>query len=125
MERQSGAVIGAILLLGLGGGIASAQPAGEGTRLNFEAADTDGDGYVSEAEIAVDMAAAFNALDKDHDRFLEPEELEGAGSTAVAPVDADKATAEHDHGVLTLRLPKAEAARPRQIKVGSTAGTGK
>ena len=37
--------------------------------------------------------------------------------TLTVPVDADRATAEHDHGVLTLRLPKAESARPKQIKV--------
>jgi HSP20 family protein len=34
-------------------------------------------------------------------------------------VDADRAEAEVEHGVLRLRLPKAEAARPRQIKVRS------
>lgn len=34
------------------------------------------------------------------------------------PVNADKANAQFEHGVLTLTLPKAEAARPKQIKVG-------
>lgn len=38
--------------------------------------------------------------------------------TLSVPVDADRASAEHDHGVLRLTLPKAESARPRQIKVG-------
>ena len=37
------------------------------------------------------------------------------------PVDSDKADAEYDHGVLTLRLPKAEASKPRQIKIGGEA----
>ena len=36
-----------------------------------------------------------------------------------APVDADKARAQFEHGVLTLTLPKAEAARPKQIKIGT------
>jgi HSP20 family protein len=36
-----------------------------------------------------------------------------------APVDSDKAQADFEHGVLTLKLPKSEAAKPRQIKVGS------
>lgn len=35
------------------------------------------------------------------------------------PVDADRAVAEHNHGVLRLTLPKAESARPKQIKVGA------
>jgi len=43
-------------------------------------------------------------------------------SVALAsPVNADKAQAHFDHGVLTLTLPKAEQAKPRQIKIsGST-----
>ncbi len=40
--------------------------------------------------------------------------------TLSAPVDSDKAQAEFEHGVLTLRLPKSESARPRQIKVGAS-----
>ena len=34
-------------------------------------------------------------------------------------VDADKAEASFENGVLHLTLPKAEAIRPKQIKVGS------
>jgi HSP20 family protein len=37
------------------------------------------------------------------------------------PVDSDKAQAEFENGVLTLTLPKSEAAKPRQIKVGCAA----
>ena len=33
------------------------------------------------------------------------------------PVEADKAEAHFDNGLLTLRLPKAEAVKPKQIKV--------
>ena len=33
-------------------------------------------------------------------------------------IDADKAEASFEHGVLTLRLPKAEEAKPRQIPIG-------
>ena len=39
------------------------------------------------------------------------------------PVDPDRAEARHDHGVLTLRLPKAASARPKQIKVGGSTST--
>jgi HSP20 family protein len=39
----------------------------------------------------------------------------------TTPVDSDKAQAHYEHGVLTLTLPKSEAARPRQIKIGGGA----
>jgi HSP20 family molecular chaperone IbpA len=32
-------------------------------------------------------------------------------------IDGEKASADFNAGVLTLRLPKAEAAKPRQIKI--------
>lgn len=35
----------------------------------------------------------------------------------ATPIDSDKAHAAFEHGVLTLTLPKAEQAKPRQIKV--------
>ena len=35
-------------------------------------------------------------------------------------VDSDKAEAKYENGVLSLTLPKAEALRPKQIKVGTT-----
>lgn len=35
------------------------------------------------------------------------------------PVDADHVEADVTNGVLTLRLPKAESARPKQIKINS------
>lgn len=38
----------------------------------------------------------------------------------TTPVDADKAQAQFEHGVLTLRIPKSEAAKPKQIKIGAT-----
>ncbi len=34
-------------------------------------------------------------------------------------IDVDHVETTFENGILTLRLPKAEAARPRQIKVGS------
>jgi HSP20 family protein len=41
--------------------------------------------------------------------------------TLATPVNSEKATADFEHGVLTLTLPKAESAKPRQIKIGGTA----
>ena len=39
--------------------------------------------------------------------------------TLPVSVDSDKAAAKFENGVLSLTLPKAEALRPKQIKVGS------
>ena len=36
-----------------------------------------------------------------------------------APIDAEQVEADISDGVLTLRLPKAESARPKQIKIQS------
>ena len=35
------------------------------------------------------------------------------------PINADKATAQFEDGVLTLTLPKSEQARPKQIKIST------
>jgi len=54
--------------------------------------------------------------------YLFQERLCGAFSrtlTLNVPVDADKAEAVFENGVLTLTLPKAEEIRPRVIKVKS------
>lgn len=40
--------------------------------------------------------------------------------TLSTPVNSEQAQADYEHGVLTLRLPKSEAAKPRQIKIGGT-----
>lgn len=39
--------------------------------------------------------------------------------TLPVSVDSDKAEAKYENGILSLTLPKAEALRPKQIKVGS------
>jgi HSP20 family protein len=44
--------------------------------------------------------------------------------TLPMSVDADKAEAHYENGVLHLRLPKAEALRPKQIKVTGNGGGG-
>jgi HSP20 family protein len=43
--------------------------------------------------------------------------------TLPSNVKADEASADFDNGVLTVTLPKAEAARPRSIQVRSTRST--
>jgi HSP20 family protein len=44
--------------------------------------------------------------------------------TLSTPISADKAQAHFENGVLTLILPKAEEAKPKQIKVTPTAPNG-
>jgi EF hand len=48
---------------------------GMAERFAFEAADTNGDGFVSEAELARDAAAGFSGLDRDRSETLTPQEL--------------------------------------------------
>lgn len=44
--------------------------------------------------------------------------------TLPAGLEPDKATATYEHGMLKLRIPKAEAVKPRQIRITpTTAGT--
>lgn len=38
-------------------------------------------------------------------------------------IEADQVSADYDHGVLTVRLPKKEEARPRRIEVRTSSGT--
>ena len=44
--------------------------------------------------------------------------------TVPRAIDADNALTTVKNGVLTLTLPKSEYAKPKQIKVGSTAHIG-
>jgi HSP20 family protein len=47
----------------------------------------------------------------------------GSVSRAVSlptGLEADKATATFEHGILTLRIPKAESVKPRQIRISPT-----
>jgi HSP20 family protein len=43
--------------------------------------------------------------------------------TLSTPISADKAQANFENGVLTLVLPKAEEAKPKQIKVNGKTGS--
>jgi HSP20 family protein len=44
--------------------------------------------------------------------------------TLSTPISADKAQARFENGVLTLILPKAEEAKPKQIKIKAAIGNG-
>jgi Ca2+-binding EF-hand superfamily protein len=76
-------------------GTAGAQEAGDSMapgfyeRFAFDAADTDGDGFISEAEFARDAAAGFSGLDKDRSETLTPEELGPHDPALFSRVDAN------------------------------------
>jgi HSP20 family protein len=56
----------------------------------------------------------------EKDQYIYQERRAGQFCRQVSlpvSVKTDKAQAEFEHGVLTLRLPKAEAAKPKSIKV--------
>ncbi|HEY6057921.1 MAG TPA: Hsp20/alpha crystallin family protein, partial [Candidatus Limnocylindrales bacterium] len=40
--------------------------------------------------------------------------------TLPSGIQADKATAGFEHGVLTLRIPRAEEVKPRRISISAT-----
>jgi Ca2+-binding EF-hand superfamily protein len=71
--------------------------AGVYERLAFDAADIDGDGFISEAELARDAAAGFSGLDQDRSETLTPEELGPHDPALFSRVDRD------GDGVLTSR----------------------
>ena len=64
--------------------------------LAFDAADTNGDGFVSEAELARDAAVGFASLDKDGSMTLTPQELGPHDPAAFARVD------RNGDGILTF-----------------------
>ena len=55
----------------------------------FDAADTDGDGLISEAELTRDAAAGFSKLDTNRDGELTPEELGPHDPALFQKVDTD------------------------------------
>lgn len=71
------------------------------------------------------ITATLNApATDDKTRILLQERRYGTYSRQIrfpVPVAADNVTADYDQGVLSLVVPKAEAAKPRQIQVRTSA----
>jgi HSP20 family protein len=72
---------------------------------------------------ALTIRGEFKSADeRQGERWHVRERRHGVFQRALSlgtPVDADKAQADYEHGVLTLTLPKAESSKPRQIKIGA------
>jgi HSP20 family protein len=99
------------------------------------------DGYVVRASIPgidpeeLDISISDNVLtirgemkheaDQQNERYVLRERRMGSFTRSVSfpmAIDSDRAEAGCDNGVLTLRLPKAETARPRRIGIGGRSG---
>jgi Ca2+-binding EF-hand superfamily protein len=77
-------------------------------RIAFEAADTNDDGLVSEAEFARDAATGFSTLDKDGSLTLTPEELGPHDPAKFSRLDAN------GNGALTFSEVMANKIRALQ-----------
>jgi len=73
-------------------------------------------------QILDDVVTIEGEFKPDENEYLMRELPHGSFSRSLrlpAPVDAEKAEAKITDGVLTLRLPKTESARPKTIKVAA------
>ena len=86
---------------------------------------------LKEAEISIEVAddtltvtgERRRATEEQSDRFFRYERRYGSFSRAVglpAGVDDSKIAAAYKDGVLEVRVPKPEEAKPRRIQLGST-----
>ena len=92
VDRMQALAIAAGALLLTGGPAASAWAqtgSGEISQLAFAAVDTDGNGSLTEAELAADQAKRFSALDMNHDRVLARDELAEHDAAAFKRIDKD------------------------------------
>lgn len=82
----------------------------------FIAADTDGNGIITEAEMARDAARGFATLDKDGSGTLTPEEL--------GPHDPAQFKRVDTNGDGVLSFDEVMANKLRALKAGDTDGDG-
>jgi HSP20 family protein len=59
---------------------------------------------------AEDNSKGFHRIERSYGQFTR-------SFSVPATVDAEKVSAEYHDGVLTVKLPKKEAAKPRQVKI--------
>jgi len=73
-------------------------------------------------QVLEDVVRIQGEFKADESNFLVRELPNGSFTRTLrllAPIDADNVEANITDGVLTLRLPKAESARPKQIKINA------
>jgi HSP20 family protein len=77
---------------------------------------------VEDGTLTITTKTSSETETKDGD-YLISEIRRGSATRSIAlptGLEADKATADFENGVLTLRIPKAEQAKPRQIRINPT-----
>jgi HSP20 family protein len=77
---------------------------------------------VEDGTLTIHAEARHERTDEDGQTLIS-EIRRGSLTRAVAlpsGLEADKASATFEHGVLHLRIPKAEAVKPRQIRISPT-----
>ncbi|MEK0083842.1 EF-hand domain-containing protein [Benzoatithermus flavus] len=83
-------IIGVASLVAFGSATTGRAQTGPKTSdLAFLAADTNGDGFVDEAELGADQAKRFHSLDANRDGFLTPDELVDADPAAFRRLDTN------------------------------------
>jgi HSP20 family protein len=73
-------------------------------------------------QVLDDIVRIDGEYQADESNYLVRELPQGSFSRTLrlpAPIDADHVEAEVTNGLLTLRLPKAESARPKQVRIKS------
>ena len=71
-------------------------------------------------QVLEDVVRIEGEYKRDESKYLIRELPNGSFTRTLrlpAPIDAEHVEADISDGVLTLRLPKAESARPKQIKI--------
>jgi Ca2+-binding EF-hand superfamily protein len=99
LKRKGILGLALVAMAGTTGPIMAQQAAGAASsveQLAFDAADTDGDGVINEAELARDAARGFATLDRDGSLTLTPAELGPHDAVLFKRVDAN------GDGVLTF-----------------------
>ena len=99
-------IAGTILSLPLGAAFSQTATEDAAREIRIDAADKDGDGRLSEPEVAADTAAAFVAQDEDGDGVLSKKELDEVDPEDFAEVDGN------GDGKLTIE--EAEAYRKKR-----------
>lgn len=82
---------------------------------------------VQNGVLTIEAERKYDRQPKEGERNIFSEHRYGKVSRSFSfttPVDADHAQAHFEHGVLTLTLPKTEAARPKQIRIDGAAANG-